>query len=260
MKRIFSIYTTGVKTAVAESMAYRLNFLLSMIIALCSNLLFPLVTILIYSAGASFPGWNLYEMLLLQSIFITSGGLSYLLWEGMVYSTMFRVVDGTFEVVLLKPLSPLFYLVVSSFNPQSFGTVIGGSVLFGFALSQTGVASAMAAAQFLLFFAAGFFVLSGINMMMAAMSFKWVRNTRITEIFNSVLNFGKYPAGIFPTAVRGVTTFIIPVMMIGFFPASALLGRLPPEAYLAIIPCVLFMLFGVWVYKLMVRKYEGVGG
>jgi ABC-2 type transport system permease protein len=48
--------------------------------------------------------------------------------------------------------------------------------------------------------------------------------------------------------------------MIGFFPASALLGRLETSALFAVVPCVLFMLFGIWLYQYMVKLYEGVGG
>jgi len=95
---------------------------------------------------------------------------------------------------------------------------------------------------------------------MAATSFKWVGNSRIPEIFDSIMTFGKYPVTIFPQVIKSIVTFVIPVGMIGFFPASALLGRLEPAALIAVVPCVLFMLFGTWLYQYMVKLYEGVGG
>jgi ABC-2 type transport system permease protein len=95
---------------------------------------------------------------------------------------------------------------------------------------------------------------------MAATSFKWVGNARLPEIFDSIMNFGKYPVTIFPQFVRGITAFVIPVSMIGFFPAEALLGRLDATAIFAVIPCVAFMIFGLWLYGYMIRLYEGVGG
>jgi ABC-2 type transport system permease protein len=61
--------------------------------------------------------------------------------------------------------------------------------------------------------------------------------------------------------------------MIGFYPASALLGRLDqagslslsasvevPVVLISVIPCILFMFFGIWLYHYMVKLYEGVGG
>ncbi|MDR0443561.1 MAG: ABC-2 family transporter protein [Treponema sp.] len=260
MKKLFSIYKTCVTIAVAQALSYRLNFVLSLLITLGFNILFPLVTILIYGAGASFPGWTFYEVLLIQSVYTLSLGFACIMFSSVLWATMQHIREGSFEVVLLKPLNPLFFLIASNFDMGSFGLIIGGGVLFGFSLAHTGLVSIIAIPQFLLLFAGGFAVMAGLQMIMAATSFKWVGNSRIPEIFDSIMTFGKYPVTIFPNVVKGITTFVIPVSMIGFFPASALLGRLETTALFAVIPCGLFMLFGIWLYHYMVRLYEGVGG
>jgi ABC-2 type transport system permease protein len=199
-------------------------------------------------------------VLLIQSIFTLSLGLASIAFSNVLWATMQHIREGSFEIVLLKPVSPLFFLIASNFDPASAGLIIGGSFMLAFSLANTGLASIAAIPQFLLLFGAGFAVMAGINMIMAATSFKWVGNSRIPEMFDSIMNFGKYPITIFPQAIKGIATFVIPVSMIGFFPASALLGRLEPAAMLAVIPCVLFMLFGIWLYQYMVKLYEGVGG
>jgi len=260
MKRFFSIYKTCIVTAIARSLTYRLNFVLSMLITLGFNVFFPLATILIYRAGASFPGWNIYEVLLIQSVFMLSNGLAQIMFNGVFWRTIQHSREGSFEIVLLRPLNPLFFLIASNFDPENFGLIIGGGVLFAFSIAHTGIASLAAVGQFLLLFAGGFAVMAGMQMLMAATVFKWVGNSRIPEIFDSIMNFGKYPVTIFPQAVKSIVTYVIPVGMIGFFPASALLGQFEPASLLAVIPCVLFMLFGIWLYQYMVRLYEGVGG
>lgn len=260
MTRLFSIYRTCVATAIARALAYRLNFLLSMLISLGFNVLFPLVTILIYSSGAGFPGWDFYEVLLIQSVYTLSLGLASIMFSGVLWTTMQHIREGSFEVVLLKPLDPLFFLVASNFDPGSAGLVLGGGIMFWVSLANAGPVPLSSIPLFLLLFAAGFAVMAGMQMIMAATSFKWVGNSRIPEIFDSVMTFGKYPINIFPPIIKGISTFLIPVGMIGFFPASALLGRPEPVALLAILPCALFMILGVWLYHFMVRLYEGVGG
>jgi ABC-2 type transport system permease protein len=231
-----------------------------MLMTLCFNLLFPLVTILIYNSGASFPGWNFHEVLLMQSIFMLSLGLANVLFSNVLWSTMQYIREGSFEVVLLRPLNPLFFLIATNFDTGSFGLLIGGAVMFSIAAAHTGFVSLAAFLQFLLLFAAGFAVMTGFQMIMAATSFKWVGNSRLPEILDSILTFGKYPVSIFPQSIKTIVTFIIPAGMIGFFPASALLGRLEPLVLISVIPCVLFMLFGIWLYHFMVKLYEGVGG
>jgi ABC-2 type transport system permease protein len=231
-----------------------------MFITLFFNLLFPLITILIYNSGASFPGWSFYEVLLIQSIFTLSLGLAWILFSNVLWSTMQYIREGSFEVVLLRPVNPLFFLIATNFDTGSFGLLIGGGVMFGIAISHTGISSPAAVAQFLLLVAAGFAVMTGFQMIMAATSFKWVGNSRLPDILDSIISFGKYPVSIFPRAVKTMASFIIPVGMIGFYPASALLGRLEPLVIISVVPCVLFMLFGIWLYHYMVKLYEGVGG
>jgi len=260
MKRILNIYKICVATAMARALTYRLNFILSMTITLCFNLFLPLTTILIYNSGASFPGWNFYEVLLIQSIFTLSLGLAYILFSNVLWATMQYIREGSFEVVLLRPVNSLFYLIATNFDTGSFGLLIGGGVMFGIAIAHTGVVSLAASAQFLFLFIGGFAVMTGFQMIMAATSFKWVGNSRLTEILDSILSFGKYPVSIFPQSIKIISSYIIPVGMIGFFPASALLGRLDPVVLIAVVPCILFMVFGIWLYQYMVRLYEGVGG
>ena len=260
MRRLISIYKTCVITAMSRALTYRLNFVLSMLITLLFNAFFPLVTILVYRAGASFPGWNIYEVLLMQSVFTLSNGLACIMFSGVLWTTMQHIREGSYEIVLLRPVNPLFFLIVSHFDPENAGLIIGGGALFAFSLAHTGIASFAAIPQFLFLFTAGFAVMAGMQMIMAATSFKWVGNSRIPEIFDSITAFGKYPATIFPRAVKSIATFIIPVGMIGFFPASALLGRLDPAAIFAVVPCILFLFLGIWLYQYMVKLYEGVGG
>ena len=231
-----------------------------MLITLGFNVLFPLATILIYRSGASFPGWNFYEALLIQAVFTLSNGFAQIMFHGVMWTTLQHIREGNYEVVLLRPLNPLFFLIATNFDPECFGLVIGGGALFAFSIAHTGIASITAIPQFLVLFAGGFAVMAGMQMLMAAMSFKWVGNSRIPEIFYSIRPLGQYPLTIFPKTVQLIITYMIPVGMIGFFPASALLGRMESAALIAVVPCFLFMLLGVWVYQFMVRLYEGVGG
>jgi ABC-2 type transport system permease protein len=231
-----------------------------MLIALCFNLFVPLVTILIYSSGASFPGWTFYEVLLIQSIFTLSLGFACVLFSNVLWATMQHIREGRFEVVLLRPVNPLFFLIATNFDTGSFGLLIGGGIMFGIAVAHTGVVSLAVIPQFLLLFFAGFAVMTSFQLIMAATSFKWVGNSRLPDILDSILTFGKTPVSIFPQTVKTITTFIIPVGMIGFYPASALLGRLDPAVLISVIPCILFMFFGIWLYHYMVTLYEGVGG
>lgn len=260
MKRWIRIYGVCMKSAFSKAAAYRADFMFSMIVSLIGNLLFPYITVVIYHAGASFPGWSFYEVLLLQAIFTMSNGIATMLYDGVLWVTMDHIREGSFEVVLLKPLNPLFYLMATTFHPEAIGLIIGGLVLFLLAIVHIGGITVIGWLGFVLFFLGGIAVMTGIAFIMAATSFKWVGNSRIPEIADSIKNFGKYPITIFPKTIRLITTYLIPVGLIGFLPASALLNRVTPISILAVGGSVIFMLFGIGLYLYMIGQYEGVGG
>jgi len=248
------------RVSAASATTYRADFFLQSIITLLSNIIFPLVTLLIYGAGAGFEGWTIYEVLLIQSIFTMSTGISNMLFEGIVWSTMRHVQEGTLEIVLIKPVDCMFYLLSSTFNLGSISVVLGGGIVFGISFANVENTSFFMWIQFFVLFVIGLMVMLGMQLLMAATSFKWVANSRIPEMYGSILKFGNYPQSIFNKGVVAFTSFIIPVGMIAFFPATALLGRLEWWMLIAIIPCILFLVVGIGVYRYMVRLYEGVGG
>lgn len=254
------IYFACLHTAFSAAAAYRTDFILGNLITLLSNVIFPLVTVLIYANGAEFPGWSMWEVLLIQSVFSMSTSVSSMFCGSILWVTMSHVKEGSFETVLLKPLSPLFFIAAANFNTQSIGLFLGGLAMTVISASFTGICGADGILVFLLLFVSGAAVMGGLDLIMAAISFKWVGNSRIPEIFDSIKEFGKYPLEIFPKGIQAVSSLIIPVAAVGFFPASALLGRLDERALISVIPCILFFLFGIWIYDRMIKNYEGVGG
>ena len=258
--RYRDIFLQCLRIAFSDATAYRANFVLSLLIIFFGNVLFPLVTILIYGSGAGFPGWNFYEVLLIQAIFTISTGISNIFFNGIFWQTNIHIREGTFEITLIKPLDTLFFLGVTTIRLDNIGLVLGGGIMTGIALAHIEGITGIMVLQSIVLFLGGVCVMLGITLIMAATAFKWVGNSRIPEIFDSILLFAKYPQSIFPGAVRGFTAFIMPVAMIGFFPASALLGKSQPAHFIALVPCVLFMCAGIALYKCMIHLYEGVGG
>lgn len=258
--RYIKIYLVCLKTALGQAAAYRADFFIGCVITFLSNLLFPLATVLIYANGASFPGWNMWEVLLIQSIYSMSNGISAMVLSSVMWVTMNHIRAGSFETILLKPVSPLFYIVASNFDISSMGMFAGSLIMTIIAASYTGIAGVSGFVGFLVLFIGGLMVVGGLDLIMAAISFKWVGNSRIPEIFSSISSFGKYPLEIFPKEVKIITSMLIPVAVIGFFPASALLGRCDEKVFFTLIPCALFFVFGIWLYHKMIQLYEGVGG
>lgn len=260
MKRYIKIYKECVKVAFAVASTYRMNFILNCTIMLMGDIIFPLITVLIYGSGAGFEGWTVYEVLLIQSVFTMSSAIADMTIHGTMWSTMDLVRSGNLEMVLILPVDTMFVLMARSFSIEGIGLLLGGLAIFLVSIVNVTIPSFVLWFQFGAFFIIGLFVMMGIGLVMAATTFKWVGNSRIPEIFDSIRSFGKYPQSIFPKAILVITSFIIPVAMIAYYPAAALLGRGNNMVFIIIIPCFIFLIFGIYLYRYMVRLYQGVGG
>ena len=80
---LLRLYGTGIRIGVAENLAYRGNFLIRFFVMLLSDLLFPLIALLVYGSGAAFPGWTLEEVLLIQGVFMMAKGSANLFFFGL---------------------------------------------------------------------------------------------------------------------------------------------------------------------------------
>ena len=138
LKKYIRIYRECIKISISTALTYRLNFLLDNFIMLVSNTIFPLVTLLIYGSGAEFPNWSLYEVLLVQAAFTMSTGIADILFNGVLWATMRHIIEGSLEIVLIKPVDCLFLLTASTVDFSGAGLFLGGAVLFAVALPMSG--------------------------------------------------------------------------------------------------------------------------
>jgi ABC-2 type transport system permease protein len=258
--RAIKVYLIALKNAFACRMAYRADFFFCSFMIFVTDMGIPFITMLIYGNGSSFPGWTLHETLLLQGIFMLSKGIANLLFFGMVWDTLSRVREGSYDLLLLKPGPVLFQSVINGFEPDSLGTVFCGVLIVRISLKKLDQPDWLGWAWFSLLMFFSLLVLFSFALLMAGSMFKWVGNSRIYEIFDSITAFGNYPRSIFSKAFQNLISYIIPIAIIGFFPASALLGKSIDGALAAMGICLVFFIFSMLFWRKMLSLYTSAGG
>jgi len=260
MIKALRIQMLGIRLAFARRMAYRTDFFVSAAINMVGNMVIPWITYLIYHSGVALPGWSLYEVLLIQGVFMIAKGIAFSLFLGVLWDTTLSVREGTFDIVLLKPHPALNIIMANTFNCDYLGIFFGGIIISGFALSRLPPIMPAGYAGFFLLFIFSILVLLSFVLVMTAVVFKWVGNTRMNEIFSAMTLFGQYPSTIFPKTLANFLTWIIPISMIAFVPTSALLGK--PADYIlpSMLASVVFFLLSLMFWNRMIRKYTSAGG
>jgi ABC-2 type transport system permease protein len=254
------LFGRAVKVAFASRAAYRADFGLSVLMTVLLELVTPLVTILIYGSGSSFPGWSMGEALLIQAIFLLSRGIAFPWFFGIVGTVFERVREGTFELTLLKPRSPLLVCMAESFDVQGLGRLLGGVALFVYALGRVPAPGPLQILLFTALLVLSILTLFAFALLMAGSLFVWVGNGRVYEVAESVLLFAQYPGSIYGRTFQLVLAVLLPAAMIAFLPAQALLGRPEPITVASAPACVAFFLAAIAFWRAMVKRYAGGGG
>ncbi|GHD56599.1 ABC transporter permease [Jeongeupia chitinilytica] len=259
-----AVYFCLLRGALAARMTDRADLGISMIIMLLADLVVPLTTLLVYQHGAGFTGWQRDEALLLQATFLIAKGIAFPFCFGMIWTTTELVREGTFELLLLKPRSTLLLLLGHSFQPEDTGKLLGGIALFCLALPNVTIGADADSSAALLGFAAllllAVLTLFGFALLMTCLSFVWIGNSRLQEIFDAVSAFALYPHGIFTRSALGWLTWVIPVSVLGYLPASVLLGRPDPALPLAVGGALCFVLVVIGLWRMMLARYASAGG
>ena len=106
----------------------------------------------------------------------------------------------------------------------------------------------------------GTMVNSGIYAIFNFLNFWIVQGEDIAVLVQTCREFVKYPLNVFPAAIQGFFTFLLPLGFVAYYPAMALLGKtaLPVELMLpAVGVFVVFLAFLVW--RAGLRGYNSTG-
>jgi ABC-2 type transport system permease protein len=254
------LFGRALRTSFAERAAYRGDFLLSFLVSFLLELVAPLVTLLIYRSGTSFAGWTMEEALLIQAVFLLSRGIAFPLFFGMVWVVFEQAREGTFEITLLKPRSPLLLTMLRGLDIEGVSRMLGGILLVILAVRGLPAPGLTGWLCFALFLFLSVLILFGFALMLAASLFVWIGNGRVIELLEAVLVFSRYPGTIFGKPLQWFFALGLPLSMIALFPAEALLGRFSLPMFLAIPAALGFLGLGWLFWNRMIRRYAGGGG
>ena len=173
-------------------------------------------------------GWGRWELVVLTGCFTGLSGTFGALIQPSLLESMNHIRRGTLDYLLLRPADALALCLTCSFRPWRLIEALGGVALIVAGLAMLGrvpgpedILAAGATGV------AGFVALYAFGVMVLCASFKAMQLQSLTYLMEALLDFGRWPAQVFPVALRVVFTFVVPLLVMTSYPAEALLGRLP---------------------------------
>jgi ABC-2 type transport system permease protein len=239
--------------------AYRINFFIQLFQSLMELATSLAGLAVIFSYTDALGGWSPDEVLALVGVYFLIGGMIGLVIQPGMEELIESVREGTLDFTLTKPEDAQLLVSLRSVNIWRLIDILLGFGVLAAALIRLGehVGTAQAA-SFGVMLLSGGAIIYGFWLILATLSFWFVRVENILEIFQSMYEAGRWPISLYPGWLRFALTFVVPVAFATTVPAEALTGRLGGTTILGAVALAVVLLVGsrlVWQRGL--RQYSG---
>lgn len=246
----------------SRELAYKGNFLMKCLAFALTDFIGPVLSLLIYSTTMGIPGWSLHEFLLFQGTLVVFMGLGHIFVLALPYDTIHAIDRGEFDKYMVKPFSPLVYLITQSVLVEGVVEVLAGAFIVGFAMFKLQLS--VFSFNFLLYLfllALGFLFQAGVMILVSALAFFVVKSDALMHLYFKLSDFGRWPITIYSPLLKLTLVFFFPIAVSSFFPADVLLHGFSWTVMLqSVIPVALFFAIAVAVWNLAMRRYSSAGG
>ncbi len=217
---------------------------------------------LIFQRIPSLNGWNLDEVAFIYGFSQLPRGLDHLITDFIWIFSQNIIVRGEFDRYLLRPINPLFQLIVERFQPDGFGEILIGLILV--VISNSHLHMKFGFLDILLFTVvviSGSVIYTSIKLFFASFAF-WIKSSiSILDMIYSLSDFAKYPIGIYSRVIQVIITFIIPFAFTAFIPAGYFIGKVPVKlaVFGTVLASILSFTMAYTVFQKGINSYESAG-
>jgi ABC-2 type transport system permease protein len=255
----FRLLAVFFRVSVMGELAYRVNFFMQLFESLLELAASLAGLAVVFSYTDTLGGWRPDEVLALVGVYFLAGGVIGLVIQPGMEQFIESVRDGTLDFTLTKPEDAQLLVSIQRVEIwQLIDIVLGLGVLVTALIRLGEKVGGWEASAFAVMLVAGAVIIYSFWLILATLSFWFVRVENILEIFRSMYEAGRWPVSLYPGWLRFGLTFIVPVAFATTVPAEALTGRLTWETLLGtvVVAALLFIVSRV-VWRVGLRQYSG---
>lgn len=143
-----------------------------------------------------------------------------------VYRFRPMVVSGTFDLVLTKPINPLFRILAGGADVLDLFMLAPYIASLIFVAMQLGTFNIANIIAYLALLVNGLIIALSFHILVAALGVLTTEIDHTVMIYRDILSTGRVPVDIYREPLRSILTFIIPVGIMVTYPVQAFLGIL----------------------------------
>jgi ABC-2 type transport system permease protein len=257
--RALRLLLTYLRANFQRDAEYRVDFFAQLLVSLLQMGTEVLTASVIFYRAPTLAGWNFNEVLALLGVYHLVTGFIATFVAPNMRQLMEDVRKGTFDYVLLKPVSSQFHASIRTLMLWRLTDILLGAGLIVYSVNRmAGGIGTTQALQFPLMLLAGAVIVYSLWLMLATLCFWFVRVDNIEMIFWNLFETGRYPLDVYPLWVQRALTVVIPLAFITTVPARALIGTLSPGWLLLALAIAAVMAAAATLFwRVAVRRYSG---
>jgi viologen exporter family transport system permease protein len=221
------LFLISCRLGVLNELEYRVNFYVHLFEAIMSFFTGIVVLWTVFGKTAALGGWSWTEILVVLGLWFITKGVVNVMIAPSIRLFMEDIWKGNLDYLLTKPVNHRFMATTRKFLIFFSVDIVVGVCLLAFALPRLAhwpsPAQALMVAMVVV---SGAIIIYSFWIVLGVMAMWTVKLENIMLVFFSVLEAGRWPAGLYPFWLKYSMTFLVPIAVAITFPAEALLGRL----------------------------------
>jgi ABC-2 type transport system permease protein len=261
------LLNTLLKVNLEQDLAYRADAVVNILVNIMW-LGWELLSLgIIFSNTTALGGWGVGELIALLGVFrLVNTLMASIVWPNTEkFNTGMR--DGSLDYTLLQPAPSLFLISFTRIVIWRVWDLVLAVVLLVVGLNisaaeaSAGSGASPTLANFLSFallLASGMMIFYSLWIVMMAFTFWFIRFDNNVTILQALLETGRYPATIYPSWLRLMVTFVVPIALATTVPLQALRGELlwwQVWVFFGVAIAVVATAFRIW--RAGLRRYSG---
>lgn len=176
-----------------------------------------------------------------------------------VYRFRQLIVSGDFDLVLTKPMNPLFRALAGGADPLDLLMLIPYVGLLTFVAMQFSSITVVSVSLYLLLFINGLFIAASFHILVLALAVLTTEIDHSIMIYRDLTSMARVPIDIYREPLRSIITFVVPIGIMMTFPAKAFLGLLTfPLTVTSVMIGAVFLLICLRIWRFALTQYSSV--
>lgn len=250
-------------TTIKRRLAYRWDLLIQGLDEILRGLV-ALAMLEVYSAKTpDLAGWSHDQLLFVLGFSLVPIGLFHTFCGNLYQLSSSYIINGNLDRVLLRPYPSFLQICLDRIAIEDLsGVILGLSLMLIAALRIPGFAWDPGHLLFLmLMLLSAFGVVVAVFMAFAATGFWFEDRVGMVPPVYNLMEFGRWPNGIYHPALKFLITCLIPFSFVAFYPASLFIGSAVPWFPAALTPlvAVIALMVSSLLWTRGIRRYESSG-